>query len=238
MLRDLLSLLALAENRHVIRQRPAWETLAGAEPGLAHGRRQGAAQLKLAPITIAETALLDDAAKAVQGVAKQADDGILFLPGVQRFLGNSLDAEFPKATTAVRRAFLDGRGAVVIATVTDADYSVWIANDALITERSHILRVSETSVADTTTILVDKPTIEREYSITINDKALGRAATLAKRSWGIHCRVLRVAAIRPWRWCAWVISRMWPSVQARTPTRRWTKRIFGGNQPDERGAGG
>lgn len=185
LLRDLLSLLALAENRHVILVGPAGVGKRSLVQSLAllMAEGKGLPNLK-SVITIAETALLDDAAKAVQAAAKQADDGILFLPGVQRFLGNSLDAEFPKATTAVRRAFLDG-GAVVIATVTDADYSARIANDALITERSHILRVSETSVADTTTILgLHKPTIEREYSITINDKALGRAATLAKRYLG------------------------------------------------------
>ncbi len=185
LLRDLLSLLALAENRHVILVGPAGVGKRSLVQSLAllMAEGKGLPNLK-SVITIAETALLDDAAKAVQAAAKQAEGGILFLPGAQRFLGNSLDAEFPKATTAVRRAFLDG-GAVVIATVTDADYSARIANDALITERSHVLRVPETSVADTTTILgLHKPTIEREYSITINDKALGRAATLAKRYLG------------------------------------------------------
>lgn len=185
LLRDMLSLLALAENRHIILVGPAGVGKRSLVQSLAllMAEGKGPGDLK-SVITIAETALLDDAAKSVQAAAKQASGGILFLPSAQRFLGSSLDAEFPKATTAVRRAFLDG-GAVVIASVTDADYTARIANDTLITERSHVLRVPEATVADTTTILgLHKPALEREYGITINDKALGRAATLAKRYLG------------------------------------------------------
>ena len=121
LLRDMLSLLALAENRHVILVGPAGVGKRSLVQSLALLMAEGKGPRDLkSVITIAETALLDDAAKSVQAAAKQASGGILFLPSAQRFLGNSLDAEFPKATTAVRRAFLDG-GARVVATLTDAD---------------------------------------------------------------------------------------------------------------------
>ncbi len=185
LMRDLLSLLALVENRHVILVGPAGVGKRSLVQGLAllMAEGKGPADLK-SLVTIAETALLDDAAKAVQAAAKQATGGVLFLPNIQRFLGNSLDAEFPKATTAVRRVFLES-SAVIIATTTDADYTARIANDALITERSHVLRVNEASVAETVSILtLHRPTIEREYGVVMTEKALSRAAALAKRYLG------------------------------------------------------
>lgn len=121
---------------------------------------------------------------------------------------------------------------MVVASVTDADYTARIANDTLITERSHVLRVPEATVADTTTILgLHKPALEREYSITINEKARAAPAVLAKRYLGqnpLPAAVVQLMhRVGPWL-CAWELSRTWPSGPSRPqvlPTiQRWTKR--------------
>src|SRR5512142_1187174 len=103
LMQDMLELLALSNHRHVI--------LVG-DAGV--GRRSSVAALGLlmaegkgpkdfaSLVQVAETALLDDAGKAVEAALRQAQEGILFVPSIERFFGGSLvSAEFPQATRAV-----------------------------------------------------------------------------------------------------------------------------------------
>jgi ATP-dependent Clp protease ATP-binding subunit ClpA len=137
-------------------------------------------------IEIAEPALLADAARAVQAGRRKAAGGILFLPGIHRFFGGVLHAEFPEAQTEVQRAFLSGQESnsvgAVIGTVTSADHDARLASNSAIIEHSHVLQVPETDHDETVAILsVHQPYLQNDYELTVADEALSVAATVAKR---------------------------------------------------------
>jgi ATP-dependent Clp protease ATP-binding subunit ClpC len=182
LLRDLLNLLNLAGDRHVILVGPNGVGRRSLVHGLALLIAEGQGPRNLqAVVEIAEPALLADASRAVQAGRRKAGRGVLFLPNVQRFFGGALHAEFPKAQADVQRAFLDGR-TVVIGTTTDADYQARLAGDTAVAEHSHVLKVPEPDQEQTVEILrVHKPHIEADYELTIADKALGAATSLARR---------------------------------------------------------
>jgi ATP-dependent Clp protease ATP-binding subunit ClpC len=182
LLRDLLNLLNLAHDRHVVLVGPAGVGKRSLVQSLALlvAEDQGPANLK-SVIEIAEPALLADAAQALLAGRRKAEGGALFLPNMQRFFGNALQIEFPKAQATVQRTLLEDR-AVVIGTTTDADYQARMAASPAVSEHSHVLKVPEPDHDETVEILrVHKPHVEADYEITIADEALLAAATLSKR---------------------------------------------------------
>ncbi len=182
LLRDLLNLLSLAGDRHVVLTGPAGVGKRSLVHSLALliAEDQGPKGVE-SVVEIAEPALLADAARAVSAGRRKAKGGILFLPNVQRFFGGLLHAEFPKAQPDVQRAFL-GDEAVVIATTTDGDYQAHLASNSAVSEHSHVLKVAEPSHGETLEILrVHKPHMEADYELTIADEALDAATTLSKR---------------------------------------------------------
>jgi len=182
LIRDLLNLLSLAQDRHVILVGPAGVGKRSLVQSLALIIAEGKGPRALqSVIEIAEPALLADPERAVEAGQRKASGGVLFLPNVHRFFGGVLQAEFPKAQDEVQRAFL-GDNAVVLATATDADYQEHLAANTTLAEHSHVLQVPEPSYDETVEILrVHKPHAEADYEITISDESLGVAATLAKR---------------------------------------------------------
>jgi ATP-dependent Clp protease ATP-binding subunit ClpC len=182
LLRDLLSLLNLAHDRHVILAGPVGVGKRSLVQSLALliAEGQGPGDLK-SVVEIAEPALLADASRTVQAGRRKADGGVLFLPNIQRFFGGTLHAEFPKAQGDVQRAFLDDR-TVVVGTTTDTDYQARLATNTALTEHSHVLKVPEPDHDTTVEVLrVHKPHVEADYELTIADEALEAATTLAKR---------------------------------------------------------
>jgi ATP-dependent Clp protease ATP-binding subunit ClpC len=183
LMRDLLGLLALADYRHAI--------LVG-EPGV--GRRSLVQALGLlmaegkgppdlrALVVVSEMALLDDAEKAIDAARRQAQDGVLLIPGIERFFnGATAMAEFPRGTRSVQRAFLEARP-VVIATTTDAAWNDRLAGNSAIGQYSHRLRVPEPANDETVHILeVHKAGLEHDYKVEIAAGALPAAATMGKR---------------------------------------------------------
>ncbi len=187
LLRDLLNLLNLARDRHVILVGPAGVGKRSLVHSLALLIAEGHGPEGIqSVIEIAEPALLADATLAVQAGRRKAEGGVLFLPNLHRFFGGVLHAEFPKAQQDVQRAFLDDQGnasgAVVIGTTGDADYQARLAASTTLAEHSHLLKVPEPSQEETAEILrVHKPHLEADYGLLIADEALGVAANLAKR---------------------------------------------------------
>ena len=182
LLRDLLNLLNLAGDRHVILTGPAGVGKRSLVYSLAlliaEGRGAGNVQ---SVVEIAEPALLADASQAVKAGRRKAAKGVLFLPNIQRFFGGVLNAEFPKAQADTLACFL-GDQAVVIGTITEADYQARLASVTSLTEHSQVLRVSEPDEQTAVEILrVHKPRLEADYGLTLADDTLPMAATLSKR---------------------------------------------------------
>jgi ATP-dependent Clp protease ATP-binding subunit ClpC len=182
LLRDLLNLLNLARDRHVILVGPAGVGKRSLVHSLALLIAEGQGPQGIESVVeIAEPALLSDASQSLKAGQRKAAGGILFLPNVHRFFGGVLHAEFPKAQADVQRAFLGDR-AVVIATTIDTEYQARLSSNSALTEHSHVLKVPEPSHAETVEILrVHKPHLEADYELTIANEALDAAANMAKR---------------------------------------------------------
>ena len=183
LMHDMLGLLALANHRHVVLVGDAGVGRRSLVQGLALLMAEGKGPADLGNlVTVSEHALLIDAEKAVDSAAQQARDGILFIPNVERFFGSAAtNAEFPKATRPVQRAFLNMLP-VVIASTTDAAWNDRLAADSTVRENSHRLRVPEPTAEETVKILaVHKSRLEHDYRVKIDDNALPAAANMAKR---------------------------------------------------------
>ena len=182
LLRDLINLLSLASGRHVILIGPAGTGRRSLAYSLAQLVAEGKGPLKIENvIEINEAALVDNAAGAARAGLNQAQGGILFVPNIGRFFGGRLYSEFPKAATHLQKAFF-ADDPIIIGTATAGEYDERLAKNPAITENSHILRVPPTDLAETTAILNTlKPHNEQEYSLSITDEALEKAASLAGR---------------------------------------------------------
>ncbi|MGQ9599203.1 MAG: AAA family ATPase [Anaerolineae bacterium] len=182
LLRDLLNLLNLAHDRHVILVGPAGVGRRSLVYSLALLIAEGQGPQSLQSVVeIAEPALLADASRAVQAGLRKAVHGVLFLPNVHRFFGTALQVEFPKAQTDVQRAFLEEKTAV-IGTTTEPDYQSRLAAHSAVAEHSHLLKVPETSPDETVEILrIHKPYLEADYELSIAEEALPVTVSLTKR---------------------------------------------------------
>ncbi len=182
LLRELFNLLSLAGKRHILLLGPAGVGKRSLVHGLALLMAEGKGPAGLGKLVqVSETALLDDAAAAVQAGLRQAAGGILFLPNMQRFFGGVVRAEFPKATRLVQKALLEG-SAVVVGAAVESDYTERMAGDPAIAEHLHLMRVPEPDERESAAILgVHKPRLEADYAIQIADEALPAAARMARR---------------------------------------------------------
>jgi len=117
----------------------------------------------------------------VRAGLRQAQGGVLFIPNVHRFFGGPAYAEFPQATKALQKAFLDNRVAIV-GTATETDYENRLRSDAAVAGHSQALRVPPASMDETVAILDTlKGQLEADYQLHIAAESLRAAATLAQR---------------------------------------------------------
>jgi ATP-dependent Clp protease ATP-binding subunit ClpC len=189
LLRDLIGLLTLVTDRHVILVGPPGvgkRTLVYSL-ALLIAEGKGPPDLKCV-VEINEEALLDNAKLAVQAGLRRAKGGILFVPYLARFFGG-FRADFPEAAgKELQKAFFalkesNGNGeVVVIGTATEAEYAERLEQSTTIRGHAHALRVEATSIEETTAILdVLKPRFEADYGLMIADESLREAARLAGR---------------------------------------------------------
>jgi len=183
LLRELVTLLALAHDPHVI--------LTG-EPG--SGRRSLAQSLALMVaegkgpahvkkvIEVSDAAWLDNPMLAMQVAMRQAENGVLFIANIHRFLGGQLRADLPQAGKDLQKAFVADGGPIIIGTTTDADYTERIKPNATIAGQAHVLRVPPATPDECQKMLAAlRPQFERNYNMAIADDALKTAVTLAAR---------------------------------------------------------
>lgn len=182
LLREMMNILAQQVNRHIILLGPDGVGKRTLAYSLALLISEGKGPANIANlIQISETALLDNDQQAIRAGVSQAKNGILFIPHLHRFFGGPVKAEFPKVTPLIQKAFLDD-DPIIIGTTTESDYQQRMAGMSAITENSQVIRVNETSLAETIEILnILKPHMQASYDLQIEDKALEVAANLAKR---------------------------------------------------------
>lgn len=182
LLRDLLSLLTLTTDRHVILVGPAGVGKRSLVHSLALLIAEGKGPVGLRSVVeIAEPALLDNATAAVQAGLRQARGGVLFIPNIHRFFGGLVYADFPQASKTLQKAFLSDQ-AIIVGTATEAEYESRLRGDAVVAEHSHVLRVPPTSLDETVAILETvKGQLEADYQLKVTDESLRTATTLAQR---------------------------------------------------------
>ena len=100
LLRDLLNLLSLARDRHVLLVGPAGVGKRSLVHSLALLIAEGQGPQGIeSVIEIAEPALLADAARAIKAGRRKARSGVLFVPNMHRFFGGVLHAVQDRAIT-------------------------------------------------------------------------------------------------------------------------------------------
>jgi ATP-dependent Clp protease ATP-binding subunit ClpC len=185
LLRELITTLSLATNRHVILVGPpgAGKRTLAYSLALLIAEGKGPEGLNNEPfkavIEIAEPALLDNPSAAVKSGLRQAREGILFIPDIHRFFGGLVHAQFPKEEKLLQKAFFDEK-VVLIGTTTEADYQSRLVGQ--VANLSYVLRVPPASLDETVAILRTlKPRLEADYALSIADESLRPAASLAGR---------------------------------------------------------
>jgi ATP-dependent Clp protease ATP-binding subunit ClpC len=182
LLRDLITVLSLVTNRHVILVGPpgAGKRTLVYSLALLIAEGKGPEGLK-SVIEITESALLDNPPIAVKSGLRRAKGGILFIPNIHRFFGGLIHAQFPKAEKPLQKAFFDEQVAI-IGTTTDTDYKSRLQESPAVVEHSHVLRVPPASVEETVAILRTlKPHLEADYALSIADESLQPAAVASER---------------------------------------------------------
>jgi len=184
LLRDLIGLLTLTSDRHVILVGPhgvGKQTLVYSL-ALLIAEGKGPPDMK-SVIKINEEALLDNAKLATRSGLRKAKAGILFVPHIARFFGG-FRADFPEAAgKEMQKGFYSsGNEAVIIGTSTEAEYAERLEGNAAISGHAHALRVEATSTDETAAILdVLKPRFEADYGLIIAEESLSEVARLAGR---------------------------------------------------------
>ncbi len=182
LLRDLVSLLSLAQDRNVI--------LIGAA---GSGRRSLAQSLAMliaenkgprevnSIVEVSDVAWLDNPTTAIQIALKQASGGALFVPNIHRFF--SREPKLDAAAKELQKAIVaDVLTPIIIGTCTEAEYNERIRNNAMIESHVHVLRVPPATNDECTKMLtISKPLFVRDYNLTISDGAIKTATTLAGR---------------------------------------------------------
>jgi ATP-dependent Clp protease ATP-binding subunit ClpC len=184
LLHDLIGLLTLTTDRHVILVGPHGVGKKTLVYSLALLIAEGKGPTDLESVVkINEEALLDNAELAVRSGMRKAKDGVLFVPHIARFFGG-FRADFPEAASKeLQKGFLSpNSGAVIIGTATDSEFAERLESNATISGHAHALRVEATPIDETTAILdVLKPRFEADYGLTIADDSLSNTARLAGR---------------------------------------------------------
>ena len=227
LLRELLSLLALAQDRHVILVGPegAGKRTLAYSLALLLAEEQGPADLR-SVVQMNETALLENPLATMRAALRRASGGVLVVPGIERFFADRLRARFPEQVSRELHKALLQNEQVILGTTTPGAYDQ-LAQDALIRQNTHRLDVPAASRDETIAMLsYHKQRLEQEYEIEVERDALATAAALAGQY--IKTIALPAAAVQ-------LADRA--AAMVRMANQEYLARFEGGN-PRERAADG
>ena len=133
-------------------------------------------------VEVSETALLDDADEAFEAGLRQARDGILLIPNVERFFGGSTASpEFPKARD--RAAGVPGheRPSSLPRPPMRPGTTGWPTTQLSASTATGCACRSPASTKRAPILAVHKSHLEHDYHVQIADEALPAAVKMAKR---------------------------------------------------------
>jgi len=182
LLNDLVNRLSIMQGRHVILVGPVGVGKRSLVLALAQIVKTGQGPTGLQKvIELDEINLLSDAQTEIEAGLRLAHEGILFVPGIDRFFGG-IRADFPETVcNELQKGFLRD-DVVIIGATTEAKHEKLLRPTSLISEHSQKLVVPPTTVAETTAILQTVyPQFESDYGLTIDKQSLVETARLANR---------------------------------------------------------
>lgn len=182
LLRELVNLLSMTQQRHVILVGPSGVGKRSLVLSLAQLMAEGKGPVGLKSVAqMNERALLDDALTSLQAGLRLGRGGILFIPDIARFFGG-FRADFPERAGNELQKALFADEVVIIGTASEGRYNDRLASATAVVEHSRVLKVPPATLAETTEILtVLRPTFQADYSLSIVDESLAEAARLAGR---------------------------------------------------------
>ena len=184
LLRNLMNLLSMTSNRHVILTGPTGVGKHSLVLALAKRMAEGKGPGSLKSVVqMNELALLDDAYAALQAGLRMARDGILFVPDIARFFGGPRRySDFSdKASNELQKALL-GKDVAIIGTATEKQYSNQLSKNNSIIDYSQRFPVPAATVPVTVEVLKTLgPTFQADYNLTITTESLEETARLAGR---------------------------------------------------------
>jgi ATP-dependent Clp protease ATP-binding subunit ClpC len=180
LLSELLSLLSLSAQRHVILVGPEGagkRTLAySLALLLAEGRGPGDLR---SVVQINETALLENPLSAMRVGLRRASNGVLLVPAVERFFADRLRARFPEQVNRELQKAILGSEHAIVGTTTPAGYER-LAQEQMIRQHTHRLDVPPADRDETVAMLsYHRQRLQQEYEIEVTRQALETAATVA-----------------------------------------------------------
>ncbi len=196
LLRDLSSLLALAQRRHVILVGPEGAgkrtLIYSLAQRLAEGSHGGADLRSV--VEINEAALLENPLAAVRAGLRRASGGILLVPNMERFFADRLRQQFPEGVSRELHKALLSNEQIIIGTTTPGDYDRLRQHD-LIRQQTNRLDVPPATAKEAIAMLnFHKQRLEQEYDVEVSLAALETAVQLAAQY--IQTIALPAAAVR------------------------------------------
>jgi len=182
LLRDLVNLLSMARDRHVVLVGATGVGKQSLALSLAQLVAEGKGPVDVESVVqISEPALLDDPLTSLQAGLRLAKNGILFVPDLNRFFGG-IRAEFPEKVCRELQKGLLSDDVVIVGSTTAGRYNDRLSKSSVVTERMRRLEVPPATVPETVEILtVLRTAFQADYDLQVVDKSLDEAARLAGR---------------------------------------------------------